>query len=88
MQRGLGGQAVQALTWVFQYTGGHPDFNPASMCVPREIRRKPRMNEAVANAVEQLFTGEQGKQDNNLPICARYAFRNAPPDVSGALQDL
>ncbi|HLO33807.1 MAG TPA: SUMF1/EgtB/PvdO family nonheme iron enzyme [Anaerolineales bacterium] len=80
----FGIQAAQILTWVFQYTGGHPYLTQrlfAHLAKSREVIDE----ETIAHAVERLFTGEQGRQDNNLQF-VRDMLSGRSPDVRRVLR--
>jgi tetratricopeptide (TPR) repeat protein len=80
---GLGEQAVQFLTWIFQCTGGHP-YLTQRLCAHLATSKESFNEGAVAKAVERLFTGEQGKQDNNLQF-VRDMLSKRSPDVTRVL---
>jgi len=80
---GLGQQAVQILTWVFQYTNGHP-YLTQRLCAYLATIKESLTEEEIAIAVEKLFTGEQGKQDNNLQF-VRDMLSKRSPDVTKVL---
>lgn len=83
LAQGLGEQAVQILTWIFQYTNGHP-YLTQRLCAYL-AGSGDRVNEqVVAAAVDKLFTGEQGKQDNNLQF-VRDMLSKRSPDVTRIL---
>jgi tetratricopeptide (TPR) repeat protein len=83
LANGLGEQAVQVLTWVFQYTAGHP-YLTQRLCAYLASFREPLDEQHVSDAVERLFTGEQGKQDNNLQF-VRDMLSKRSPDVTRVL---
>ena len=81
---GLGEEAVQVLTWAFQYTGGHP-YLTQRLCAYLANSKEALNEQAVAIAVDRLFTGEQGKQDNNLQF-VRDMLSERSPDVTRVLK--
>jgi WD40 repeat protein len=83
LAEGLGERAVQVLTWVFQYTSGHP-YLTQRLCAHLATLRESVDEAEVASAVERLFTGEQGKQDNNLQFVRDMLSKRAP-DVTRVL---
>ncbi len=84
LAEGLGEQAVQVLTWVFQYTGGHP-YLTQRLCAYLANSKETLDEQAIAIAVDRLFTGEQGKQDNNLQF-VRDMLSARSPDVTMVLK--
>jgi GH25 family lysozyme M1 (1,4-beta-N-acetylmuramidase)/ABC-type amino acid transport substrate-binding protein len=83
LAQGLGEQAVQVLTWIFQYTSGHP-YLTQRLCAYLASSTGPISEQDVQRAVEHLFTGEQGKQDNNLQF-VRDMLSKRSPDVTKVL---
>ncbi len=77
LAQGLGGQPEQALGWVLAWTGGHP-YLTQRLCAHFSQSREAPTEESVALAVERLFTGEQGQQDNNLQFVRDMLVRRAP----------
>jgi len=80
----FGNQAAQILTWVFQYTGGHPYLTQrlfAHLAKSREVIDE----QTIAHAVERLFTSEQGRQDNNLQFVGDMLSQRSP-DVKKVLR--
>jgi formylglycine-generating enzyme required for sulfatase activity len=84
LAQGLGDQAVQVLTWIFQYTSGHP-YLTQRLCAYLASSTGPISEQDVQKAVEHLFTGEQGKQDNNLQF-VRDMLSKRSPDVTKVLE--
>ena len=84
LAEGLGPQATQILTRILQYTGGHP-YLTQRLCAYLASSKDALNEQAVAHAVERLFTGEQGKQDNNLQF-VRDMLSARSPDVSRVLK--
>ena len=84
LAQGLGPQATQVLTWILQYTGGHP-YLTQRLCAYLASSKDALDEQAVSNAVERLFTGEQGKQDNNLQF-VRDMLSARSPDVTRVLK--
>jgi tetratricopeptide (TPR) repeat protein len=77
---GFGEQGNQVLTWVLQFTGGHP-YLTQRLCAYLADSEKVINDQTVAKAVERLFTSEQGKrQDNNLQF-VRDILSSRSPDV-------
>ncbi len=83
LAQGLGQQAEKVLAWVLQYTGGHP-YLTQRLCADLANSKQAIDEQTVANAVERLFTGEQGKQDNNLQF-VRDMLSKRSPDVAKVL---
>lgn len=79
----FGIQASQVLTWVFQYTSGHP-YLTQRLCAHLAKSKEILDEENVSYAVERLFTGEQGRQDNNLQFVRDMLSRHLP-DVNKVL---
>ncbi len=87
LAEGLGGQAVQALTWVFQYTGGHPYLNPASMCISREFEGNPgrtSWSQMLWNDYSQESKENRTIISNLCEIC----FPHAPRMLAGCLRSI
>lgn len=80
---GLGQQATQVLKWIFQYTSGHP-YLTQRLCANLAKSKDSIDEQAVAKMVERLFTGEEGKQDNNLQF-VRDMLSKRSPDVTKVL---
>jgi hypothetical protein len=80
----FGIQATQILTWVFHYTSGHP-FLTQRLCAYLAKSKEILDEQVVAHAVERLFTGEQGRQDNNLQF-VRDMLSARSPDVKRVLK--
>lgn len=80
----FGIQAAQILTWVFQYTSGHP-YLTQRLCAHLAKSKEALDEQVVAHAVERLFTGEQGRQDNNLQF-VRDMLSARSPDVKRVLK--
>ena len=74
----FGIQATQILTWVFQYTGGHP-YLTQRLCAYL-ARSKESIDEqtTVTYAVERLFISEQGRQDTNLQFVRDMLSERSP----------
>ncbi len=80
----FGIQAAQILTWVFQYTSGHP-YLTQRLCAYLAKSKEVLDEQVVAHAVERLFTGEQGRQDNNLQF-VRDMLSARSPDIKRVLK--
>jgi formylglycine-generating enzyme required for sulfatase activity len=80
----FGIQAAQILTWVFQHTSGHP-YLTQRLCAHLAKSKEILDEENVSHAVERLFTGEQGRQDNNLQF-VRDMLSVRAPDVKKVLR--
>ena len=76
----------KVLGWVFHWTGGHP-YLTQSLCayLSRSDFQSDLREEDVANAVSQLFSGEQGKNDNNLQFVRDMLTKRAP-DIQRVLK--
>ena len=83
LAQGLGQQAEKVLAWVLQYSGGHP-YLTQRLCADLANSKEIIDEQTVANTVERLFTGEQGKQDNNLQF-VRDMLSKRSPDVERVL---
>lgn len=83
LAEGLGQQAVKVLAWVLKYTGGHP-YLTQRMCANLARLGGDIQEEDVANLMARLFTGEEGKQDNNLQF-VRDMLSKRSPDVMRVL---
>jgi tetratricopeptide (TPR) repeat protein len=83
LAQGLGQQAEKVLAWVLQYSGGHP-YLTQRLCADLANSKEAIDEQTVANTVERLFTGEQGKQDNNLQF-VRDMLSKRSPDVARVL---
>jgi formylglycine-generating enzyme required for sulfatase activity len=77
LAQSFGQQATQVLTWVFQYTGGHP-YLTQRLCAYLAGLNTALDEETVAKTVEHLFTGEEGKQDNNLQFVRDMLSKRSP----------
>ncbi|HXQ38980.1 MAG TPA: AAA-like domain-containing protein, partial [Anaerolineales bacterium] len=73
----FGNQAAQILTWVFQYTGGHP-YLTQSLFAHLAKSKEVIDEQTIAHAVERLFTSEQGRQDNNLQFVGDMLSERSP----------
>jgi formylglycine-generating enzyme required for sulfatase activity len=77
LAQGLGEQAEQALAWIFGWSGGHP-YLTQRICAHLSKRIGAIDEQAVAQAVEDLFFGEQGQQDNNLQFVRAMLLQRSP----------
>jgi formylglycine-generating enzyme required for sulfatase activity len=80
----FGIQAIQILTWVFQYTSGHP-YLTQRLCAYLAKSKEAIDEQTVSYAVERLFTSEQGRQDTNLQF-VRDMLSGRSPDVKKILR--
>src|SRR5215213_4852192 len=83
LAQGLGQQAEKVLAWVLQYTGGHP-YLTQRLSADLANSKQAIDEQIVASTVERLFTGEQGKLDNNLQF-VRDMLSKRSPDVTKVL---
>ncbi|MEP7133676.1 MAG: SUMF1/EgtB/PvdO family nonheme iron enzyme [Chloroflexota bacterium] len=69
----------KTLGWVFDWTGGHPYLTQRLCAHLSKVNLQfDLQEESVADAVKQLFEGEQGKQDNNLQFVRDMLTKRAP----------
>ena len=80
----FGIQATQILTWVFQYTSGHP-YLTQRLCAYLAKSKEAIDEQTVFYAVERLFTSEQGRQDTNLQF-VRDMLSGRSTDVKKVLR--
>jgi ELWxxDGT repeat protein len=83
LAEGLGEHAEDILKWIYEYTGGHP-YLTQRVCAYLANSKETIDKEAVSNAIIRLFTGEQGKQDNNLQF-VRSMLSKRSPDITRVL---
>jgi formylglycine-generating enzyme required for sulfatase activity len=78
--------SAEVLGWVFHWTGGHP-YLTQSLCahLSRSDFQSDLREEDIAEAVTQLFSGEQGRQDNNLQFVRDMLTKRAP-DIQRVLK--
>ncbi len=81
---GLGERAEPILSRILYFTSGHP-YLTQLLCASLASAKNPPTEEAIAAVVEELFTGEQGKKDNNLQFVRDMLTRRAP-DVQQVLK--
>jgi len=84
LTEGLGNDPEQVLSWVFNWTSGHP-YLTQRLCSHLAKHKQILTEETVEIGVEQLFTGEQGWQDNNLQFVRDMLAKRAP-DVRKVLK--
>jgi|GEM_PF-3377837 len=77
LAQGLGENAERALAWVLDWSGGHP-YLTQRLCAQLSKSPKATNEQTVAQAVEQLFIGEQGQQDNNLQFVRDMLVKRSP----------
>jgi hypothetical protein len=76
----------QTLDWILAWTGGHPYLTQRlCMHLSKSDLKSSLQEESVANAVRQLFEGEQGRQDNNLQFVRDMLTKRAP-DIQRVLK--
>jgi len=77
--QGLGENAKHILTWIFDWTGGHP-YLTQRLCahLSKSELNSDLQAETVASAVEQLFIGEDGQHDNNLQFVRDMLVKRSP----------
>jgi len=80
----VGDLGSEVLGWVFFWTSGHP-YLTQRLCAYLSKSKKEVTEESVAEAVKQLFEGEQGKQDNNLQFVRDMLTKRAP-DIQRVLK--
>ncbi|HKY53372.1 MAG TPA: AAA-like domain-containing protein, partial [Anaerolineales bacterium] len=81
----FGIQATQILTWVFQYTSGHP-YLTQRLCAYLARSKEAIDEQIVAHTVERLFTSEQGRQDPNLQFVRDMLSARSRGDVQKVLR--
>ena len=74
---GLGKNPEMVLSWVFSWTGGHP-YLTQRLCSHIAKHSETLTEQTLEAAVKQLFTGEQGWQDNNLQFVRDMLTKRAP----------
>jgi len=101
LAQGLGKNAEQVLVWVFDWTGGHPYLTqrlcarlaksplvaPGAVPAAEESAQNGYGDGSllVAETVENLFLGEEGRNDNNLQFVRDMLTKRAP-DVRKVLK--
>jgi formylglycine-generating enzyme required for sulfatase activity len=81
---GLGKNADQVLEWVFAWTNGHP-YLTQRLCQYLTRSKDGLTQEIVESAVQDLFLGEKGMQDNNLQFVRDMLLERAA-DKTGVLK--
>lgn len=78
--------SAEVLSWALDWTGGHP-YLTQRLCayLSKSDLKSNIQEEYVANAVRQLFEGEQGRQDNNLQF-VRDMLTKRSPDIQRVLK--
>jgi formylglycine-generating enzyme required for sulfatase activity len=79
-----GALGVEVLGWIFHWTGGHP-YLTQSLCAHLSKAPEEITETSVAEAVTQLFSGERGRQDNNLQFVRDMLTKRAP-DIQRVLK--
>lgn len=74
----------EVLGWIFHWTGGHP-YLTQSLCAHLSKATEEITETSVAEAVTQLFSGERGRQDNNLQFVRDMLTKRAP-DIQRVLK--
>lgn len=74
----------EVLGWIFHWTGGHP-YLTQSLCFHLSKATEEITESSVAEAVTQLFSGERGRQDNNLQFVRDMLTKRAP-DIQRVLK--
>ena len=77
LAQGLGGNAEQILAWILNWSGGHP-YLTQRLCAFLSTMDEEVDEQAVAKVVEQLFTGADGKYDNNLQFVRDMLSARSP----------
>lgn len=77
LAQGLGENAVEVLTWILEWSNGHP-YLTQRMCAYLSESNKKIDEQVVADAVETLFLKEQGGQDNNLQFVRDMLVKRSP----------
>jgi hypothetical protein len=71
-------EAGQVLTWILEWTGGHP-YLTQSLCAAAAASPTKSWDAAVVdNLVEETFLGEQSAQDSNLQFVRDMLTQRAP----------
>ena len=84
LAEGLGENAGQVLTWVFDWTNGHP-YLTQRLCASLSKSRDGLTQQTVETFVKDLFLGEKGMEDNNLQFVRDMLLERAT-DKSGVLR--
>jgi len=79
-----GNLGKDVLGWIFHWTGGHP-YLTQSLCAHLSKATEEITETSVAEAVTQLFSGERGRQDNNLQFVRDMLTKRAP-DIQRVLK--
>lgn len=77
LAEGLGTNAVDVLSWILEWTGGHP-YLTQLLCAHLAKSNTQLLKSSVSDAVNLLFDGEQGRQDHNLQFVRDMLTRRAP----------
>jgi tetratricopeptide (TPR) repeat protein len=78
-------EAGQVLTWILEWTGGHP-YLTQRLCAAAAASPTKSWDAAVVdNLVEETFLGEQSAQDSNLQF-VRDMLTQRAPDKSAVLK--
>lgn len=84
LSTGLGINGEEALSYIYEWTNGHP-YLTQLLCSYIAKTGDAFTRDAVKNAVNLLFKGEQGRQDNNLRFVKDMLIKRAP-DTSQILK--
>jgi WD40 repeat protein len=74
---GLKDAPPQVLSWVFEWTNGHP-YLTQRLCAALVQENEPPNKEVVARVVQNIFMSESGQQDNNLQFVRDMLIRRTP----------
>ena len=74
---GLGENSTDALSWILEWTGGHP-YLTQKLCDHLAKSKEQLNKDSVKLAVMHLFDGDQGQQDHNLQFVRDMLTRRAP----------
>jgi formylglycine-generating enzyme required for sulfatase activity len=77
LAEGLGLRPEVLLSWVFRYTDGHP-YLTQRLCAYLSNLGRALNEDVVRQAVDDLFIGQKGKQDNNLQFVQDMLTKRSP----------
>jgi formylglycine-generating enzyme required for sulfatase activity len=80
LSEGLGENAEQVLQWVYSWTNGHP-YLSQRVCAFIANQNERLSKEAVDIAVNHLFLGREGIQDNNLQFVRDMLVKRAADPI-------
>lgn len=77
LAQGIGKNAEQVLSWILEWTGGHP-YLTQKICAKISSIDNGLDKQVVARQVEELYLGEQGAEDEHLSFVRDLLLERSP----------